>query len=220
MLSGLQLAVLDMAGTTVYDAGQVPRAFVEALAAHGIAATAAQVNAVRGASKREALRQFVPDGPDRERRAAIVYATFRERLAALYQTEGVSAIAGARETIERLRASGVRVALNTGFDRDITALLLGALQWDKGFVDAVVCGDDIQHGRPAPDLIFRAMRETRVTDANRVMNVGDTVLDLRAGHAAGVRWNVGVLTGAHSREQLELAPHTHLVASITEVIHL
>jgi phosphoglycolate phosphatase-like HAD superfamily hydrolase len=43
------------------------------------------------------------------------------------------------------------------------------------------------------------------------------VLDLEAGHRAGVRWNVGVLSGAHDRKTLETAPHTHLLASVAEV---
>jgi phosphonatase-like hydrolase len=106
------------------------------------------------------------------------------------------------------------VALNTGFDRDTTGLLLKALRWDEGVVDAVVCGDDVRRGRPAPDLIFRAMKEAGAADARRVVNVGDTVLDLQAGHNARVRWNVGVLSGAHGRELLEQAPHTHLLESV------
>jgi phosphoglycolate phosphatase-like HAD superfamily hydrolase len=64
------------------------------------------------------------------------------------------------------------------------------------------------------------MERTGVANLQAVMNVGDTVLDLRAGHAAGVRWNVGVLSGAHDRRQLEQAPHTHLVDSIRDLTTL
>ena len=39
-----------------------------------------------------------------------------------------------------------------------------------------------------------------------------------AGHNAGVRWNIGVLSGAHSRRQLAAAPHTHLVGSADELL--
>jgi mannose-6-phosphate isomerase-like protein (cupin superfamily) len=42
-------------------------------------------------------------------------------------------------------------------------------------------------------------------------------LDLQAGYNAGVRWNIGVLSGAHSREQLERERHTHLLASVAEL---
>jgi phosphoglycolate phosphatase-like HAD superfamily hydrolase len=83
---------------------------------------------------------------------------------------------------------------------------------------AVVCGDDVKQGRPAPYLIFHAMEATRTRDVHVVANVGDTVLDLEAAHNAGVRWNIGVLSGAHDRQRLEAAPHTDLVPSITALL--
>jgi phosphonatase-like hydrolase len=210
------LVVLDIAGTTVRDDGQVPAAFRAALAAHGIDATEDAVSRVRGASKREAVLRFVPEGPDRARRAELVYESFRTDLSRRYR-ERVTPVDGAEELFRSLREAGTRVALNTGFDRDITRLLLDALAWSEGVVDAVVCGDDVSRGRPAPDLILRAMAATGVATAARVASAGDTRLDLEAGHAAGVRWNVGVLSGAHGRELLASAPHTHLLASIAEL---
>ena len=215
----MKLLVLDLAGTTVKDTGQVVDAFVNGLAEHGIQVTPEQVKAVRGASKREVVRQFVPDGADRIRRANAAYATFRACLEKTYRTQGVEPIAGAEEVFHHFRDRGIRVVLNTGFDRDITGLLLDSLNWHHA-VDAVVCGDDVQHGRPAPDLIFRAMEVTGIGSAANVANVGDTTLDLHAGHAAGVRWNIGVLSGAHSRDQMERAPHTDLVLSVCDLLAL
>ncbi len=64
------------------------------------------------------------------------------------------------------------------------------------------------NGRPAPDLILLAMKMTSVLDPDRVANVGDTTLDLESAARAGVRWNIGVLSGAHRREALRTgAPH-------------
>jgi phosphonatase-like hydrolase len=216
-MSDLRLAVLDMAGTTVKDHGQVPRAFETALSEIGIDVSRAEIEAVRGSSKREAVRQFIPAGPDRDRLSALVYESFRRHLAHLYDSGGVSAIEGAESAFDWFRTRGVRVVLNTGFDRDITTLLLTALQWDARVIDAVVCGDDVAKGRPAPDLILAAMERTGISDPRCVLNAGDTVLDLRAAHTAGVRWNVGVLSGAHDRRTLESAPHTHLVQSIADL---
>jgi phosphonatase-like hydrolase len=216
----IKLVVFDLAGTTVKDNGQVADAFTTALAEHHVAVTPEQLSSVRGSSKREAVLHFIPEGPHRTRRAELVYASFREHLAQRYRTEGVEPIEGAERTFKSLRAQGVRVALNTGFDRDITGLLLATLNWKDGIVDAVVCGDEVRAGRPAPYLIFHAMEATGTTNVQQVANVGDTVLDLKAGHNAGVRWNVGVLSGAHDRQLLERAPHTHLLPSITELLDL
>ena len=74
---------------------------------------------------------------------------------------------------------------------------MAALAWNDSTIDAVVCGDDVKDGRPP---------------------VSDTVLDFRAGHHAGVRWNVGVLSGAHDRQALESAPHTHLLRSVADLM--
>ena len=99
-------------------------------------------------------------------------------------------------------------------------LLLNALGWAEGMVDAIVCGDDVTLGRPAPDLIFRAIEAAGASSVSRVANIGDTALDLEAGHNAGVRWNIGVLSGAHDRHILERAPHTHLIDSVAELPRL
>lgn len=216
----LELVVFDMAGTTIEDRGQVPDAFTSALAAHGIALTPAQIRSVRGASKRQAIRQLIGAGADRAQRVDEIYGTFCAILAQRYADEGVRPIAGAVPAFRALRARGVKVALNTGFDRGTTDLLLKALGWTTGVVDAVVCGDDVSQGRPMPYLIYRAMEATGASGVHAVASVGDTALDLHAGHNAGVRWNIGVLSGAHDRQTLERAPHTHLLPSVAGLVAL
>jgi phosphonatase-like hydrolase len=212
-----ELVVFDMAGTTVRDDGQVPGAFAAALRHHGLEATAEQLLIARGSSKREALRRFLPDTADGTARLDELYASFRHELAERYASRGVHAVPGAEAAFVALRRRGVRIALNTGFDRETTSLLLDALGWSTGIVDAVVCGDDVAAGRPAPYLIFRAMEATGACRVRSVANLGDTTLDLAAGFNAGTGWNIGVLSGAHDRETLETAPHTHLISSVAEL---
>jgi phosphonatase-like hydrolase len=212
----IALVCFDMAGTTVVDDGQVPQAFTTALAEHGIAVGEDDIRKVRGASKRQAILDLLPESSDREQKAARALDTFRERLAGLYRGT-VREIPGASGVFTWLRGRGVHVALNTGFDRDTAQMLLGALGWEKGTVDAFVCGDDVARGRPAPDMILRCMKQTGVLDAGSVANVGDTALDLQAGQSAGVGWNIGVLTGAHGRALMAAQPHTHLLASVADL---
>jgi phosphonatase-like hydrolase len=219
-LQDIELVIFDLAGTTVEDRGEVPGAFTAALAEYDIKVTPEQINAVRGSSKRQALLHFIPEGPGQARLAEEVYASFRSHLTQRYASEGVRPLHGAASAFRLLREHHVRVALNTGFDRETTGLLLGALGWNDKTVDAVICGDDVTQGRPAPYMIFRAMEVTGTSTVHRVATVGDTTLDLQAGYNAGVRWNVGVLTGAHDRRALEGAPHTHVLSSVAEVTRL
>jgi len=211
-----RLVVLDMAGTTVVDQGEVPAAFTAALASQGVSVTAEQLNAVRGASKRQAVLNLMPEGPNRSERAEAAYAEFKRDLARRFR-EGVKAMPGATETFEWLRQRNVKVALNTGFDREITDLLITALGWGSGIVDCVVCGDEVRRGRPAPLLIFRCMELTEIDSVHEIAVVGDTTLDLQAGFNAAARWNIGVLSGAHRRDQLEHQPQTHLIDSVAEL---
>jgi phosphonatase-like hydrolase len=216
-LSEIKLVVCDIAGTTVRDSGQVVTAFSDTLLKFELEFTADQLRRLRGSSKRQALLEFIPAGPDRYRFAEEVYASFRDRLAHIYKTDGIEPVDGAEQVFRELRAKGVSVALNTGFDREISDLLLRSLNWNEDTVDAVVCGDDVSQGRPAPYLIFHAMELTRTINPNDVVNVGDTVMDLEAGYNARARLNVGVLSGAHDRETLEQAPHTHILSSIARL---
>lgn len=215
-MHGIELVVFDMAGTTVRDDGQVPEAFTAALAEYGVAAGPDMVRGIRGATKREAIRSFLPEGAAGDRLAELAYASFRSHLARRY-AETARAVPGALDVFAWLRGRGIRVALNTGFDRDTAQLLLAALRWEAGMVDAIVCADEVPRGRPAPYMIFRCMEATGAVGVERVANVGDTTLDLRAGRNAGVSLNIGVLSGAHGRDLLAAEPHTHLLASVADL---
>lgn len=215
-MSGIELVVFDMAGTTVQDDGQVPEAFTAALAEHGIAVGPDAIRAIRGASKRDAIYGLLPAGATRAELTERVYGCFRTHLVERF-TDTAQAVPGTMDVFAWLRTHGIRVALNTGFDRDTARMLMAALGWKAGTVDAVVCGDEVPQGRPAPYMIFRCMEATGTLSVSRVANVGDTALDLRAGQNAGVRFNIGVLTGAHGRDVLAAEPHTHLLASVADL---
>ena len=212
----IELVVFDLAGTTVRDDGQVPEAFTAALAEYGVTVGPEVIRGVRGASKREAIVGLLPAGAARAEQAELAYASFRHHLALRY-ADTARAVPGAADVFAWLRDRGIQVALNTGFDRDTTQMLLAALGWAAHTVDAIVCGDEVPQGRPAPYLIFRCMEATGAVNVGRVANVGDTALDLRAGYNARVRFNVGVLSGAHGRDVLAAEPHTHLLASVADL---
>ena len=206
------LAVFDLAGTTMVDDGTVAAVFTEVLAAEGMALGPEQLARVRGAAKREAFRTLAGPGPLAERMFGMFIRTIRLRFAARLPRE----VAWASATFAWLRARSIKLAFNTGFDRATAEPLIAALGWEAGF-DALVCGDEVEAGRPSPAMILEAMARTGVTEASGVLAVGDTVLDLQAGNAAGAGWVVGVLSGAHNRARLIQVTHTHILASVAEL---
>jgi phosphonatase-like hydrolase len=208
------LVVCDLAGTTIYDRGEVPAAFEQALREAGLAFDAAEVSAWRGASKREVLSRLIARQDGGTRSVDRIYHRFRELLLQRLAEAGPLSLPGVQETLVRLKAERCRLAATTGFDRDVVETILAAVPW-AGLLDAWVCGDDVPQGRPAPFMIFRAMERCGVVDVRRVAVVGDTRLDLEAAWNAGAGWRIGVLTGAHDRATLTAAPHTHLSDAIT-----
>jgi len=221
----IELAALDMAGTTVEEGGAVYDALAGAVASAGHAAGPDAIQRWMGADKREAISGLIEESggtaPDSETVESL-YAEFRSLLRAAYDANPPSPIAGVPDAIAALRASGVKVALTTGFSRDIAEPLLKGLGWTVGpdaasTIDAVVCADDVAAGRPAPYMIFRAMETTGVHDVARVAIAGDTVVDLRAGTNAGARIVAGVATGKLTHADLAGEPHTHLLASVADL---
>ena len=67
-------------------------------------------------------------------------------------------------------------------------------------------------------MILGAMARLEVADPAAVVVVGDTASDLEAGTWAGAGAVVGVRSGAHDEATLRAAPHTALVADVTELV--
>jgi phosphonatase-like hydrolase len=204
----IELVALDIAGTTVDEGGAVYRVLAAVVAEHGTPASEADIRRWMGADKRAALAALTGDAGATE----ALHARFVERLAAAYAAAAPRPVPGVPRALTALRAAGVKVALTTGFDRQVTDPLLAALGWRVGDqLDAVVCAPEVAAGRPEPHMIHRAMELTGVTDPARVLAAGDTVLDVRAGRAARAGMVVAVLSGAQTRAELEPEHPTHVV---------
>jgi phosphonatase-like hydrolase len=217
----IELVVFDLAGTTVNDDDGVHRAVQSALAAVGLTVSRDQVNEVMGIPKPQALAHLIQQAGrhDLSPQLDAIHADFVARMIHFYQTDrSVHEIAGAGQVFRLLRSAGIKVALDTGFSRDIVDVLLGRLGWnDSRLVNLSVTSDEVSRGRPHPDMIERAMAALAVTDPRRIAKVGDTPADLQEGTHAGCGVVVGVTSGSHTADQLRLWPHTHLITSVVEL---
>jgi phosphonatase-like hydrolase len=221
-MSDIELVVFDMAGTTIQDRGQVLDSFRKALDRNGIKVADEELQKWRGAAKREVLRFFIQQqfgiaDVGNVTRVEQAYADFRALLESSYASEAVEAIPGVEETFAWLRDHRIKIALTTGFYRKVTDTILDVVGWKDAWIDASICSDDVAQGRPAPFMIFRAMEATGVIDTRRVINVGDTALDLQAGMNAGINGVVGVLSGSQTITQLGAVQHTHIIASVANL---
>lgn len=215
----IKLVAFDMAGTTIDEHGDVYLSLARAVEETGVLTSPEDIQQWMGADKREAITALIASGGGSASPEAVdrAFDRFREILSSLYAANPPVALPGVEDTLRELNARGVKVALTTGFSRDVADPLLKGLGWhDADFIDAVVCSDEAALGRPAPYLIHRSMELTGVLNVTDVLAAGDTVNDLRAATNAGVL-AVGVLTGKLAREELESHPHHYIVDGVVDV---
>jgi phosphonatase-like hydrolase len=206
--ASVDLAVFDVAGTTVLDGDAVATVLQAALARHGCRPSTPEVMAVMGIPKPVAIRHLLDNAlpaPPEEIESLVtrIHDEFRASMKETYRSaDNIGPAPGIEDVFQALRSAGVKVALDTGFSRDILDVLLDRLEW-RDLVDVSIASDEVERGRPFPDLVTAAMARTGVHDPARVAKIGDTPSDLLEGAAAGCGVIVGVTWGTHSRAQLE-----------------
>lgn len=110
-----------------------------------------------------------------------------------------------REVMHALKASGVKIGAVTTKMRATTQRSLAYCGLDKYF-DCLVTVDDVQHPKPHPEPVLKALEQLRA-DRARALMVGDSPFDIQAAHEAGVR-SVAVGWSLKGEDELRrFAPH-------------
>ena len=217
----IKLVACDMAGTTIDEHGDVYVALARCVEETGVTTTPEAVQEWMGADKVEAITALIEAGGGvaTPEVVAAAFKRFKELLVEFYDANPPVALEGVEDAFRALRRQGIKVALTTGFSRDVAEPLLERLGWsvdDDNLLDAVVCSDEVAAGRPAPHMIHRAMELAGVQDVRAVIAAGDTVNDLAAAINAGVT-AVGVLTGKLDRDALAAHPHHHILDGVKDI---
>lgn len=216
----ITLAVLDMAGTTITDDGLVERAFLAANEAEQLAADddalEAMLEYVRvtmGYSKIVVFRHLAGGDEDKAQRAN---AAFESAYRQIVADGAAEEIPGAAAVMAALRNAGVKIAMTTGFAVETQTALLDSLGWSD-IADVTLTPAQAGRGRPFPDMALAALIATETDSVANMIVVGDTANDILTGVRSGAAAAIGVLTGAHTEQQLKDAGATHVLASIAEL---
>ncbi|NUW44484.1 HAD family hydrolase [Nonomuraea rhodomycinica] len=216
----IRLACLDLAGTTVGDIAMVERAFAEAIATQGIvpgtgayARAMVHVHRSRGCPKIDVFRGIFPDN---EAQAQAANLTFERSYEGALERAGLVPMPGVVEVLDKLRGSGLRLALVTGFSRTTLSRILSVLGWDDKIDLAISPEDAGGRGRPWPDMILHSVLRLGIEDVRQVAVIGDSESDMLSGRRAGASIVAGVMTGVHSRERLLKGGATHILDTIAD----
>ena len=213
------LAIFDMAGTTINDRDEVYRVLRKATEREGARYTDEQFQALMGTEKYYAIGKLLEiggveaEGGVHER----AWKWFRTELRRTYTDTPPVPLDGVVNALRSLREAGVKVALTTGFSREVTDLILEAIGWEEGKdIDGTAAGDEVPQGRPQPFLIQKVMAALAVEDASKVISVGDTSADVQSAIAAGVT-PVGVLTGHLTTADFRKEGASYVVDSVAGI---
>lgn len=224
-MSKYQLVVFDIAGTTVLDRGNVAQSFMEAFKQNGLSVEEAEVRKVMGWRKIDAIRILLDHyhaqpGKDQELLIENIHEAFIRNMIRFYEEDQeIKPLPFAEEVFAECNKHGIKIALNTGFTRSITDTILKRLHWNNGgtHFDYVIASDEVPEGRPYPFMIETIMQKLELSDASRVVKVGDTEVDVQEGRNAECGLVVSVTTGAYTRQQLEKYQPDHIIDSLSEL---
>ncbi|MFC1869171.1 HAD family hydrolase [Thermodesulfobacteriota bacterium] len=126
----------------------------------------------------------------------------------------VTLISGVDLLLKNLSARGTRLGIVTSTQKMFIEYKLYPLQ-NAGIdtlIEAVITTDDVQQKKPAADPLIECGKRLSV-DPKKMVYVGDTAVDIRAGKAAGTM-TVGVLSGVDDYETLKAEDPDAILESI------
>ncbi|OLF36783.1 MULTISPECIES: HAD family hydrolase [unclassified Psychrobacter] len=229
----IKLCVFDMAGTTVNEDNLVYKtvrdAINQALIDEDKADKAVDLDIClafgAGKEKRQAITDILNEldiaGDEVESLTDTAFTIFKTRLAKAYTAETLASFEGMLELFNKLKETGRKVVLNTGYDATTANNILTILGWSVGNeIDALITADDVRHGRPAPDMITLAMENFGIKDSMQVLKAGDSGIDIEEGKNANCGLCIGVLSGAQTRAQLEQHAPDMVLRRLTDLAEL
>jgi HAD superfamily hydrolase (TIGR01509 family) len=184
--------LFDLDGTLVDTANTRIKAWLQALAAAGLATTPERLAPLIGLDGKRLAREIAALSGvvlDDERADAIDKQSgeIYERL-----NQSPQPLAGVRELVRAIEAHDLRWAIATSSRKAQVATSVAALGLDEE--PMIVDASRVQHAKPEPELLLVAAKQLGVQPA-RCWYVGDSIWDIAAAIAAGMV-AIGVTAGS------------------------
>ena len=194
--------VCDMAGTVINEGGLVYKTLYETLKNNNIPVKKSDMNDWHGQQKYKVISdmidKYLPHEMYKDDVKNYCYDEFDVCLNDAYfgAHSSISLIDPELPNFfQRLRFNGVKIALNTGYERNFQKKIINHFNMTE-YVDDFISSGDVRMGRPYPYMIHRIMERNDIISVKHVAKVGDTRNDVLEGKNAGCGITIAVQTGA------------------------
>ena len=220
----IQCVVFDMAGTTVNEDNLVYKTLQAAINHYNVPVDLDHV-LLHGAGKEkfQAIKDIISNSPYalEDKLQLETFNYFLAQLEIAYADFDVTPMPGAENVFIALKEKGIKVVLNTGYNRTTAENLLKKLGWAEGQqIDLLVTASDVLHNRPKPDMIVYAKNKLHIADTKHMVKIGDSCIDIEEGKNAGCLLNIGITTGAQTETQLMEAKPDYIVHSLSAMLDI
>ena len=131
------------------------------------------------------------------------------------RARGVELLPGARDLIEALHAAGWRQGIGSSAPRANLELILELTGIGK-YMGAVTASEDVQRGKPAPD-VFLSVARNLGADPTRCVVFEDAVAGVQAAKAGGMKCVAVRFVAHHAADKLREAGADRIVESLAEI---
>jgi pyrophosphatase PpaX len=212
-MPAIRTVLFDLDGTLIDSVRLILDSYHHTLAAHGLPPRSDE-EWLAGVGTPLAV-QFAAWHDDPQTLEALI-ATYRE-YNLKHHDRMVTVYPGVVQVVRALKEDGIATGLVTSKNRAGALRGLTLVQLET-LMDVMVCADEVENPKPHPEPVEKAVRLLSA-DPSTTLYVGDSIHDMRAGRAAGVR-TAAVLWGPFGRSHLEGAQPDYWLERPDDLLHV
>ena len=181
---GKKAVIFDMDGV-IFDTEKVYLdIWIEVFEKYGYKMTKELYVNVMGTGRKNVIKTFLENFGD-DLPIEKMYEEKDNQLFYIIENQGIPLKEGVKELFSMLKEKDYKIALATSAKKERVEKQIKD-KWLKESFDAIVCGDDVEKGKPSPDIFLKAAKEIDVEPENCFV-VEDSPAGIKAAFSGGMK---------------------------------
>ena len=181
---GKKAVIFDMDGV-IFDTEKVYLdIWIEVFEKYGYKMTKELYVNVMGTGRKNVIKTFLENFGD-DLPIEKMYEEKDNQLFYIIENQGIPLKEGVKELFSMLKEKNYKIALATSAKKERVEKQIKD-KWLKESFDAIVCGDDVEKGKPSPDIFLKAAKKIDVEPENCFV-VEDSPAGIKAAFSGGMK---------------------------------